>query len=254
MVGFLRLLGDDAHSVGGIVAADVEEHVDRVRLEDLENLLAIFAVGLVAGRAERGRGRRGDRLQIGDRLLPEIDEIVVDDAAHALERAIDMPDFREAPRLQRHAGQRLVDDRRRSASLGDKDLVRHTLIPPLRIGTAPNARTCVSRLWPKVLRRKSNELFYRAEGSARLSTSLWRFRYDGWKQRGNHAVTDQIPNKCSFRSSPNRHAFHERMRGIGRKAPLRLERIMLERKENRGSSVVFRASLHGTDIQSRKLA
>jgi hypothetical protein len=87
-----------------------------------------------------------------------------------------------------------------------------------------------------------------------LSTSRWRFRYDGWKQRGDHAATDQVPNKCSFRSSSNRHAFYERMSGIGRKAPFRLERIMLERKENRGSSVVFRASLHGTDTQSRKLA
>ena len=30
----LRLLGDDAHRVGGIVAADVEERVDFVRLAE----------------------------------------------------------------------------------------------------------------------------------------------------------------------------------------------------------------------------
>ena len=125
MIGFLGLLGDDAHSVGGIVAADVEERVDRVGFEDLEDLLAVFAVRLVAGRAEGGGGGRRDRLEVGDRLLPEVDEIVVDDAAHALQRAIDMRDVREAPRLQRNAGQRLVDDRRRSASLGDKNLARH---------------------------------------------------------------------------------------------------------------------------------
>ena len=93
--------------------------------QDLEDLLAILAVRLVAGRAEGGGRRRRDRLKIGDRLLPEIDEIVIDDAAHALQRAIDMGDLRKAPRLQRYAGQRLVDDRRRPASLGDKDLVRH---------------------------------------------------------------------------------------------------------------------------------
>ena len=130
MAGFLRLLGDDAHRVGGIVAADVEERVDLVRLQDLEDLLAIFEVGLVAGRAERGGGRRGDRLEIGGRLLPEIDEIVVDDAAHAVQRAIDMADVGKPPRLERHAGQRLVDHRRRAASLGDEDLVRHGLQPP----------------------------------------------------------------------------------------------------------------------------
>ena len=127
MIAFLRLLGDDAHRVGGIVAADIEERVDRVGFEDLEDLLAILAVGLVAGRAERGGRRRRDRLEIGDRLLAEIDEIVVDDAAHALQRAIDMRDVGKAPRLERHPGQRLVDDRGRPAALGDKDLVRHGL-------------------------------------------------------------------------------------------------------------------------------
>ncbi len=125
MIGFLRFLGDDAHRVGGIVAADVEERVDRVRFQDLEDLLAIFEVRLVAGGAERGGGRRRDRLEVGDRLLAQIDEIVVDDPAHALQRAIDMADVGKPPRLERHAGQRLVDHRRRTASLGDKDLVRH---------------------------------------------------------------------------------------------------------------------------------
>ena len=62
-----RLLGDDPHGVGGIVAADVEEGVDVVRAQHLEDFLAIFAVGLVAGRAER-RGRAGgDRFEIGSR-------------------------------------------------------------------------------------------------------------------------------------------------------------------------------------------
>ena len=94
---------DDADGVGGIVAADVEERVDRVRLENLEDLLAIFEIGLVARRAERGGRRGGDGLEIGDRLLPEIDEIVVDDAADAMQRAIDMGNCSDdaAPRAQR---------------------------------------------------------------------------------------------------------------------------------------------------------
>ena len=134
MVGFLGLLGDDAHRVGGIVAADVEEGVDRMRFQNLEDLLAIFAVRLVAGRAESRGGRRRDRLEVRDRLLAQIDQIIVDDAAHALERAIDMADVGKPSRLERHAGQRLVDDRSRTASLGDKDLVRHVF--SLRLASA----------------------------------------------------------------------------------------------------------------------
>jgi hypothetical protein len=101
-----------------------------MRLQDLEDLLTIFEVGLVAGRAERGGWRRRHGLQVRDCLLPEIDEIVIDDPAHALQRAIDMADGGKPPRLERHAGQRLVDHRRRTASLGDKDLVRHVFSLP----------------------------------------------------------------------------------------------------------------------------
>ena len=103
VVALLRLLGDDPHGVRGIVAADVEERVDVVGLQDLEDLLAIFEVRLVAGRAERG-GRGGrDRFEIGDGLLAEVDEILVDDAAHAVQRAVDVRDVREtaAPRARR---------------------------------------------------------------------------------------------------------------------------------------------------------
>ena len=129
VIRLLRFLRHDAHGVGGIVAADIEERVDRVRFQDLENLLAIFAVRLVAGRAERRGGRCGHRLKICDRFLSEIDEIVVDDAAHALPRAVNVSDRREAPRLERNAGQRLIDDGGRSAPLGDKDFVRHCVEP-----------------------------------------------------------------------------------------------------------------------------
>ena len=157
MIGLLRLLGDDAHRVGGIVAADIEERVDRVRLQDLEDLLAIFEVGLVAGRAERRGRRRRDRLEIGDRLLAEIDEIVVDDAAHALQRAIDMRDVGKPPRLERHAGQRLVDDRRRAAALRDEDLVRHVFSLPFAEHGRPPApkalgAACVTRKLAEVAR------------------------------------------------------------------------------------------------------
>ena len=164
MAGFLGLLADDADGVGGIVAADIVERVDRVRLEDLENLLAIFEVGLVARRAERGRGRRGDRLEIGDRLLPEIDELLVDDAAHAMQRAIDSATSGKSPRLQHHAGQRLVDHRRRPASLGDKDFVRHDLSLPFA--------SVVGRTAPARLKALGAERVMRKPGAAPVMPRL----------------------------------------------------------------------------------
>ena len=100
VVGFLRLLRDNAHRVGGIVAADVKERVDRVRLQDLEDLPTIFEVRLVASGSECGGRRRRDGLEVGDRLWSEIDKVVVDDAAHALQRAIDVADVGKPPRLE----------------------------------------------------------------------------------------------------------------------------------------------------------
>ena len=47
--------------------------------------------------------------------------VIVDDAAHAVARAIDPGDVLEAPRLQHDADQTLVDDRRGAAALGDED-------------------------------------------------------------------------------------------------------------------------------------
>ena len=52
LAGLGRLFGDDAHGVGRIVAADVAERVDLVRLQHLEDFLAVFD-----GRACRGSSR-----------------------------------------------------------------------------------------------------------------------------------------------------------------------------------------------------
>jgi hypothetical protein len=53
IVGAPGFLADDAHRVRRIVAADVEEVADAMGLEDLEYLLAVLEVGLVARRAQR---------------------------------------------------------------------------------------------------------------------------------------------------------------------------------------------------------
>ena len=64
IAGLARLLADDAHRVRRVVAADVEEVADAVRLQHLEDLLAVGQVGLVAGRAERRGGRGGHQLEV----------------------------------------------------------------------------------------------------------------------------------------------------------------------------------------------
>ena len=126
--GLGRLFRDDAHGVGGVVAADVAERVDLVRLQHLEDFLAVLDVGLVAGRAERGGRRGGDGFEIGGGLLGQVDEVFFDDAAHAAHRAVDARDVGKAPRLERHASQRLVDHRRRPTALRDQNLMRHRIV------------------------------------------------------------------------------------------------------------------------------
>ena len=79
-------------------------------------------------------GRDRHRLQVDGRLAGEIDKILVDDAAHAMDGAVDMGDRGIAARLQRDADQRLIDDGRRAAPLRDQDFMRH-------FGTSPRSAT-----------------------------------------------------------------------------------------------------------------
>jgi hypothetical protein len=53
-------------------------------------------------------------------FLGQVDKVFIDDAAHAVARAVDALDVAEAPRLQRHAHQGLVDDGGGAAALGDE--------------------------------------------------------------------------------------------------------------------------------------
>jgi hypothetical protein len=53
VAGLARFIVDDANGVRGIVAAGVKEIADLVRPQDLEDLLAILQIRLVARRAKR---------------------------------------------------------------------------------------------------------------------------------------------------------------------------------------------------------
>ena len=142
----LGLLADDAHRVRRVVAADVEEMPDAMRLQHLEDLLAVGQVGLVAGAAQGRRGRGRHQFEVVAGLLGQVDEVLVDDAAHAVARAVDQVDALVAARLHHHADEALVDHRGGAAALRDEDLVHgHGQLPATlrRLWT----RGSVGRLW-----------------------------------------------------------------------------------------------------------
>ena len=59
-----RLLADEAHGLGCIVAADIEEPSGAMGLERREDVSAIGQIGLVPRRAEGGGRGGGDRFEV----------------------------------------------------------------------------------------------------------------------------------------------------------------------------------------------
>ncbi len=125
---FLRLFADDAQRIRRIVAADIEECADLVGLQDLEDFLAVFQVGLVAGRAQRRTRRVGDVLQVVGGFERQVDEFLVDDAAHAVGGAIDAFDGAELARFDDRADHGFVDHGGGTATLSDEHFtLEHSL-------------------------------------------------------------------------------------------------------------------------------
>ena len=124
----VRLLRDDPHGVRAVVAADVEETADRVRLQHAEDLLAVCMIGLVARRAERRGRRERHHVEVVRRLLREVHQLLVDNAAHAMQRAVDLPNLTELARFRYDAGQRLVDHRGGTTALSNQNVGLHGLL------------------------------------------------------------------------------------------------------------------------------
>src|SRR4051812_1903505 len=97
----------------------------------LEDFLAIFAVGLIAGRAQRRRRGLRHSFKIFLSLLAEIDQVLIDDPAHAMKGAVNGPDAGMLAGFQGNARQGLIDDSRRTAALGDEYFLKHELAPAL---------------------------------------------------------------------------------------------------------------------------
>ena len=98
------LLADDAQSIGGIIAADIEKVADYVRLQDPEDLLAVPGVWLVTRRTEC-RPRHGrDQLDLLRSLLPQVDNVFGGNTGNAVAGAVDRLDIAEATRFEHNAG------------------------------------------------------------------------------------------------------------------------------------------------------
>ena len=121
IVQSFRLLVDDAHCIGRIIAADVEKVAHVMLAEDVEDLLAVLFIGLVTGAAKGGGRRHRHALQVIGGFLRQVKKIIVDDAVHAVDRAVHLGDLAEFTAFQHHADQALVDYRCRAAALGDDD-------------------------------------------------------------------------------------------------------------------------------------
>jgi len=102
-----------------------------VGLHDLEHLLAVLDVGLVAGRAETGGGGHGDVFQVLGGGLAEVDEVLLEHTADAVAGAVDVGDLGEPARLEHDADYALIDDRGGATALRDKSFasqLRHVCL------------------------------------------------------------------------------------------------------------------------------
>jgi len=118
-----RLLADDAHGVGRIVAADIQEPGRAVGLQRCEDVPAIGQIGLVIASSPGPRtawrrslrdwpGFRPERSTKSSFTMPRT----------PVARAIDPLDLRKQSRFEHGTGQRLIDHRRRAAAHGDHQL------------------------------------------------------------------------------------------------------------------------------------
>src|SRR5262249_38950228 len=98
------LLADDAQSIGGMIAADIEEVADFVRLQDPEDLLAVPGGWLVTRRTEC-RPRRGrHQLDLLRSLLPQVDNVFGGNTGNTVAGAVDRLDIAEVTRFEHNAG------------------------------------------------------------------------------------------------------------------------------------------------------
>ena len=94
-----------------------------MRLEHLEHAVEVgLLLELVAAGAEGGAGRVPEGADLLLRLGGEIDEVLAEDAEHAVQRAVDLLDAVMVQRLGDDAGDAGVDDGGGAAGLAHQDI------------------------------------------------------------------------------------------------------------------------------------
>ena len=119
-------LGEFGNLVGGVlrvIATDVEEVADVVRLEDLEHAFEILLLlELVTAGAEGGAGGVPEGADLLLRLGCQIDQILVQDAQYPIQSAVDFLYALVVERLSHDARDTGVDNRSGSAGLAHQDI------------------------------------------------------------------------------------------------------------------------------------
>src|SRR5690606_23869809 len=118
---------EDLKRAGSVVAANIDEGGGGDAFQPREDVGAIGGIGLVARAAEGGAGRGAETVQIAIAETREVDEFARTDAPDTVSGAEHLATGKAAARLDRGAGNRLIDDRGWAAALGDdKDLVHRS--------------------------------------------------------------------------------------------------------------------------------
>ena len=121
-------VGDGVGRVHRVVPADVAEVPDVVGLEDFDDaveVVGLFVLELVAAGADRtGRGGGPQEGDLVGALRGEVDQFFLEHAFDAMPAAVDGADFGHLPRGFNDAAERVVDDGRGAARLGDDHVFR----------------------------------------------------------------------------------------------------------------------------------
>ena len=98
---------------------------------------AVFLVRLVAGGKQAGGRGVGDLFEVVGGLAGEIEEVLPDDSADAVDRPVNGGHLAELAGFQRDAHDALVDHVGGAATLGDEDFSFESAHAPRRIGDPP---------------------------------------------------------------------------------------------------------------------
>ena len=123
VVLLLRELGNLIGRILRVVAADIEKVADIVRLEYLEHALEVLLLlQLVTAGAEGGSRRMAKRANLLLRFRREIDQVLLEEAEHTIQRAVNLLDAFMVKRLRDDARDAGIDNGRGATGLAHQNI------------------------------------------------------------------------------------------------------------------------------------